>query len=672
MTPPELTWAALFALVFLGSGAAVSLTVTKVFLPAWRGSIGAVAAVLVGVCWALVLGQLLGAVGWLRTAPLLTAAVASAVAVVVAGRRAWTVEPPGEHPDDDGPAAPESPALLVATLLLVALVAALWTVRTVIAVRRGINDPDSLGYHVPFAATFAQTGFADQHRYVLPGLPVHFYPANDELLSALALVLTKSVVFATVKNLILGGLVLLAAHAAGQAHRAGLLAVSGAATILGMPVATFSQPGEAVNDVFAVFVLLGGVAVLAHARERPAPYVLALACAGAAYGTKFSAIAPAVALGAVALWLLVARVRSRRLLSAAAGVAASLALGGSWYLRNTLAFGNPLPPARLGIGPFQLEQIKTQVLGNSFSVAWYLLRGEALGDFWDGLSQAVGPLFLAVLAAVVVGLVGALRSGDGFRRGLGVLAALAIVGYLTTPASAFGPRGDPAGFVINVHYAIPALVIAMVAAGIALARWRGAVALPAVGLVAVATGVPAGQRMAFWSPEIGGRAFALIVVAALACGAVAWMSTRPSLLRWMRAAAAGALLLAAVAVVVVARQYPRNTAVDPIQQWAANARPTRIGGWVPEAALLYGPGATNEVVMLTRLYEGAPLPIDTCPAWMRAVREGGFPFTGVVPDTKWQRWLQADPAFQLVAERKGHAAIYRVAGPPSERCPGAR
>lgn len=673
MTASSLTWAALCATVFLGSGAAVALTVKKAFFPSWRGSAGLVVVLLTGTCWALALGQLLGAVGWLRVTPLLGAAVASASVAVLAARRLPAAEPSAPAPAEDlPPAPPQQVALLVATVLLVLLVAAIWTARTVIAVRRGIVDPDSLGYHVPFAATFAQTGFADQNRFVLPLLPIHFYPANDELLSALSLVLTKSMTFAVVKNLLFGGLVLVAAHAVGKAYDAGLLAVSGAAVVLGLPVIAFSQPGEAVNDAFVVFVLLGGVAVLSHARDRPAPYVLALACAGAVCGTKLSAIAPGVALGAWALWLLRARVPTTRLRTAAVGMAAGVAVGASWYVRNAVRYGNPLPPAHIGIGPFQLRQIETDALTNSYSVAWYLVRGRALGQLWEGLSEAMGPLFHPVLVAVVFGIVAGLRSGDRFRRGLAALAILTMIGYLTTPAGAYGPEGNPVGFVINVHYAAAALVVGMVGAGIALAGRRWALALPVVGLAVVGTGIPAGQRIPPWAPEIGGRAFGLLLIVAAAGGALAFLWTRPSLARLVPAGVWASAGLTVVAAVLIAGQYPRWTETDPIQLWAIDERPTRIAGYVPEAALLYGPGVRNRVVALTQLVDGAPVPLDSCPAWMQALRDGRYPFTGVIPKTKWQRWLAADPAFELVAQREGHAAIYRVVGEPNLRCPGAR
>ncbi len=671
MSLADLTLAGLWAIVFLGSATTVSLTIKRTWFAGWRGSIGVVTTVLIGLCWALALGQLLGAVGWLRTLPLLGASVVSAAAAVAFGRAGAGPQPDPEAQLDEATVQPSQALLVVATVVLVLVVAAIWVARTAIAVRGGIGDPDSLGYHLPFAATFAQTGVADQNRFVLPGLPVQFYPANDELLVAMALVLTKSVVFGAVKNLVLGGLVLVAADALGKAFGARLLAVGAAAVVLGLPVIAFSQPGEAVNDALVVFLLLGAVAVLAHARGRPAPYVLALVCAGAAVGTKLSAIAPGVALAGFALWLLATRVPAGRLRAAAAGAVGALAVGVSWYVRNAVSYGSPLPPARIGVGPFQLPQITTEVHQYSYSVAWYLVRGRALRKLWDGLGQAMGPLFLPVLVAVLFGIVVGLRSGDRFRRGLAAAAVVTGIGYLTTPASAYGAEGTPEGFVINVHYAAAALALGMVTAGIALAGRRWAAILPVVGCAVVAAGIPAGQRIAFWAPEIGGRSFAILVAAAAGGGVAAWMASRPGLLAWWRAGAAASTALAVVGVAVIVGQHP-SAESDPLRRWAIREQPTRIAGWVPEVALLYGPGAPNRAVTLTRLADRAPVPLDSCPAWMQALRDGGFPFTGVIPGTQWQRWVEADAAFELVAERDGHGAIYRVVGPPDVSCAGAR
>lgn len=661
--------------LFLGSGVLFSISVKRVFFASWRGSAAWIATVLIGICWALAIGQFLGALGWLRSGPLALSALVSAASAVAIRRYLRAGEPASVPLDGSRPGRRDQPALLVATVLLVLLVAAVWTARTVLAVRRGIYDPDSLGYHLPFAATFAQTGYADQTRFIFPGAPIQFFPANDELLAAMSLLLTRSMAFVAIKNLIFGGLILVAAHAVGKVFDAALLAVGAAATVLGLPVVAFSQPGEGVNDSLPALAVLGGVAVLAHGRGRPRSCALALACSGVACGSKFSTVVPGVALAALALWMLCTGESAHRPRTAGAGAFAALAMGGPWYLRNAVTYGNPLPPAHLGIGSFALRKISTEGAADAYSIAWYLVRGRALGQFWHGLGRGLGPLFPLVLVAVLFGVVGGLRS-SGFRRGLSVLVIVTGVGYLILPGSAYGGGGSPGAFVINLHYAIPVLLTGLVGAAVVVRRWRWDWILPAAGWLVLASSISPGRRIAFWEPEMGGRGFVLLVAASLIGGLVAALSVRPSLRRWSWVGTAATAALTVVAVVVIGRQHPSRAETDPVQRWAARVAPTRIGGWVPAAALLYGPGARNRVVTLTRdrSVNGGPVALDSCPAWMQALGDGRFPFAGVIPDSQWQRWLDADPAFEPVVESDTatlyRVAVYRVVGRPDPTCTG--
>ena len=669
MTAGALAGSVLCGGVFTASGLVVAVTSKRAFFSTWRSSLAVVAVVLIWICWALGLGQLLGAFGLLRRGALLAAAVATAgLAIALSSRLRARPPPPGTPAADADPPRAGRAWLVTATALLVGVVAALWVARTVIAVHRGINDPDSLGYHLAFATSFAQSGFADQHRFVLPALPVHFYPANDELLSAIALALTRSVAFAAIKNLVFGAFVLVAAHALGRAFRAGVESVAAAAIVLGLPVIAFSQPGEATNDMLVLVALLGGLACLAHARDRPAPYLLAMACAGVALGDKFSAVVPAAGLAILAAVLLVVRVPAHRARWASIGAAAGAALGGSWYLRNAITYGNPIPPAHLALGPLHLAQIATPEGPKSFSILGFLVRGRSLGVFARNLPKGLGPLAVVVAGLCIYGTVAALASGDHFRRGLGVFSLICLIGYLATPASAYGMgQGGPGAFVINLHYAAPAVLIAMVSAAIALAGWRRAWLLAVVGLVVVATGVDAGRRIAFWSPEIGGLGLLVLLVATLTAAAAAWAWTRPGRRPWAMAGAAATAVVVAVGAVMVARHYPSLPSTDPVERWAASVPGVRIAAWVPDIAWLYGPGSRNRVVTLTRLADHAPVALDSCPAWMQAVVQGHFPYSAVIPGTVWYRWLTSDPAFQLVAQND-LAAVFRVVGRPDIGC----
>jgi len=657
--------------LFVGAGVVVATALKLAFFAAWVGSGAVTVLVLLWICWALALGQLLGAVGLVRRGALVVSAVATAAIAVAATRR----HPPSATPAPPAPAAPgdRAPvALVAATTLLVLVVAAVWVARTVIAVHRGINDPDSLGYHLPFATTFAQSGYANQHQFVLPYLPVHFYPANDELLSAMALALTHSVIFATVKNLLYGAFILVAAHAIGKAYRSGLAAVAGAALVLGLPVIAFSQPGEAVNDALLVLAVIGGLAVLVHARDHPAPYLLAGACAGVAVGVKFSAVWPAAGLGVFALLLLRCRVAEHRGRWAGATTAAAVALGGSWYLRNVITYHNPVPPTKIHLGPVHLPQIATATGPKSLTVLGYLVHGRLLGNFRHGLVLGLGPWAAVVVAACLVGSVICLATGDGFRRGLGLLALVSAFGYLATPASAYGMAGpghNLGAFVINLHYAATAMALALIALALVVGRSRWAWLLPAGGVVVAATAIRPGERIATWAPQMGGAGFGWLLAAAAVGAAAVLLARWPAGRRGLVAVMAGAALVALVGVVLVDRRYPDQQSNDQVVQWAARTHGAKVAAWVPDISLLYGPGAPNKVVTLTQLSDHAPIPLSSCPAWMATVIAGHYTYSAAVPLTAWNQWLASDRAFKLVAEDQ-LAAVYQVVGVPNVNCPG--
>lgn len=675
--------------VFVAAGLVVSVTAKRLFFPAWRGCLAVTTVALLWLCWALGLGQLLGAVGLVRRMALLTTAVLSAGAAVGLRRRAerpgqgQTVLPaPSVAAKQTGGLADH--AITVATVMLVLLVAAIWIARTAIAVHRGINDVDSLGYHLPFIVTFAHSGYADQHRILIPLLPVQFFPGNDELLAAMALAITQSLAFAAIKNLIFGALVLVSAYALGETFGAARLAVAATAIALGFPIVAFSQPGEAINDTLLLLLFVGGLAVLANARDRPAPYVLTMACAGLAIGIKASGIVPATGLAVLAVALLMARVPSHRWRWTGAGLLAAAALGGSWYLRNFIDYGNPEPPIGIGIGPFHLKAIHGVDAAIGYSVAHYAFHGRLLGVFARGLFRGLGPLFIVTAALCLLGIVAAYQSRDRFLLGLSIVAVVSFLGYLVTPAGAFGaPGAVPESFVINLHYAIPALLAGALGGAIALARWHWAWTLPAVGVVAVASGISRGRGISVWAPEIGGPGFALLLAAAGVGTMVSLVWWHPSLGRLKRPLAVAGSALALVAVPVIADRYPLRRSTDPVANWAASVHDAHIAAWNANVGDLYGRQAQNQVAILSRLLEGAAVPIDTCPTWMRALRDGHFQYTAVIGTSAWSRWLGADPAFRLVADelvgatrdelntaRRFDTKVFQIVGTPDVGCPG--
>jgi hypothetical protein len=130
-----------------------------------------------------------------------------------------------------------------------------------------------------------------------------------------------------------------------------------------------------------------------------------------------------------------------------------------------------------------------------------------------------------------------------------------------------------------------------------------------------------------------------------------------------------AALVAVGGVVAVAGRYPSGRATDPVVRWASRVPTTSVGAWIGNIGDLYGPHAENRVEVLARLDGGAAVPVDTCQGWKQAVVGGHFQYTAVIAGTAWARWLNGDPAFQVVARDVG-ATVFRVVGTPDVSCAG--
>src|SRR5438270_444415 len=134
-------------------------------------------------------------------------------------------------------------------------------VPTLAAYDYGIRTFDSLWYHMPWAAAFAQTGHVTPLRFDLEFL-LAFYPATAELFHGLGITLLARDTLSPAINLIWLGLALLAAWCIGRPRGRGGASVAGVAIVLAAPMMYFSQPGSADGDALGVFLLLAAVALL--------------------------------------------------------------------------------------------------------------------------------------------------------------------------------------------------------------------------------------------------------------------------------------------------------------------------------------------------------------------------------------------------------------------------
>ena len=93
--------------LFLVSGLVVAVTLKRTFFHTWRSSVAVVTVVMIWICWALVIGQLLGAFGWLRRGPLVIAALACAGLALVMFRH---LPPLAREPNEGGAGRPDGAA----------------------------------------------------------------------------------------------------------------------------------------------------------------------------------------------------------------------------------------------------------------------------------------------------------------------------------------------------------------------------------------------------------------------------------------------------------------------------------------------------------------------------------------------------------------------------------
>ena len=355
-------------------------------LPDWSGAPARLAEVVIGLALLVGILELLGAVGLFAFAPVLIACLLVGLAslgnpasprIVARGMPApdspssASVGPGGPVRSRGGTtrSAASGPATALATLLALlaaGTVMAEWGALSIQSYDVGIRGFDSLWYHLPWAASFAQTGNVVSLRFTDVEYLTPFYPATAEMLHGLGIVLLGRDTLSPGLNLVWLGLALLAAYCIGRPRGVGAATLIGAALALATTMMDYSQAGAAANDVVAIFFLLAAVAILITEPERPAAVVLAALAAGLAVGVKLTVVAPVLALtvGVIAI-----APRGRRAATAGLWLGPLILAGGFWYARNLIAVGNPLPWSSLGVLPTPAPPLQQHT---AYSVAHYL------------------------------------------------------------------------------------------------------------------------------------------------------------------------------------------------------------------------------------------------------------------------------------------------------------
>ncbi len=673
----------------------VSLAVAAValrrrLLPEWSGAPARLAEAIAGLALLIAILELLGAIGLFRLAPIVVACALAGLAggsAVARGRLARR--------------SPRAPSGLVATgaaLLAGALVLSVWASPTLESYDLGMHAFDTLWYHLPWAASFAQTGRVTSLHYDLEFL-LAFYPATAELFHGLGIVLLGRDTLSPVLNLLWMGLALLAGWCIGRPRGRGAASTAGVALVLLTPMMDFSQPGSADGDIVGLAFLLGAVALVVNAERRTAAYALAGLSAGFAASIKLTFLAP---VGLLTLGVLAIAIRDRgatatpgphrdtatpgpdratatpaRRATALAWLVPLVLAGGFWYARNLIAVGNPLPwTGFAGLLPTPAPPLQQHV---SLTVAHYLTSSVFWKHFFvTGMAGQLGPWWYVIGAVAIVGpLLCLLPRAGGMVRMVALVALASLAAYLVTPNGAIGPDGYPIGFTYNLRYAAPGLALAFAVMPLSpvLAGPRSqAVVVAGLAVVAVAT---VAQSSLWPAQHLAGALLAggVVLAVGLAIAVRPVRGKRPT-----RAVALAALALLACAGAAAGYPWQRHylrgrytyqpsiSHLSGVWDYFRTIHHVRVAvaGTYGEffSYPLFGIDDSNRVQYIARTgTHGSFTPLRTCAAWRAAVNRGHFQYLLTTPERDvWhpaqltpapeRKWALGDPGVHLLFERR--------------------
>lgn len=463
-----------------------AVVVRRWALPGWSGSPARLAESLLGISFLFAIAQLLGVIGLLQ-APLLVAA--AAVVGIAALQISRTVEGSSAVPP---PAPPRGRNQIIVAAVFAFAVVIQWAGPVLTSLDRGMYGGDTLWYHLPFAAHMAQTGSTVSLLHVDTLYSNWFYPQNSELVHALGLLLVGDDYLSPLINLGWLLLALLAGWCLGRPWGVSAPSSAAVAVLMSTELMFSRQPGNANNDVVVVALLLGAVAILANswwqragvepdtrradpalASFAPGAVVIAALATGLAVGTKLNMAAVAVAL---TLGVVVLAGRGERLRTLGIWMLSSVLIGVSWFARNTIDAGNPLPWFKIG----PLDKVGSFEGRDPYSIAHYFTDFDVWGTwFAPGLAERLGHLWPLILLLSAAGIALTIFSKSRLLRMLGVVALVGFVAYFLTPLGAAGPEGAPTAFRLNIRYAAPAFALSLCLVAIPPAfaaryrdRWR--------------------------------------------------------------------------------------------------------------------------------------------------------------------------------------------------------
>ncbi|MBV9166631.1 MAG: hypothetical protein JO321_11280 [Solirubrobacterales bacterium] len=654
MTAPAYLIGVLLTCVVACSVLVVALVVRRWLLPDWAGPPAWVAEAVIAVAVLLLLGELLGTLGWFRRWPLVGGCAGVALVALLAdraatrhGRRGPAAAAAAATGDTSVGASRSAHAYpgagAVAGIVLLGFLLLLpWTYTTLNAIHHGIREYDSLSYHLPFAARFAQTGSTTAIPY-MGNPPVSFYPLNSELIHAVGMLLFRRDVLSLVINFGWLALALVAGWCIGRPRGVALGTMAATALVLSARVTAFSQGGTAKNDVMGLSLLLAAVALLSQRKRFRGEILLVALAGGLAVGTRLD-LWPAVV--ALALIVTVAMLRESRLATSGQWVVGIIVGGGYWYARNLAQAGNPVPWVGGSIaGVLTLPSTTPPVDCGTTTVAHYLPHPAFLAaHILPQLDPFLGRLWWIVVGLAALGTVAGLLSRSAPQeRALALLALVTFAAYLLTPASAGGTNASCFGY--NTRFLVPALMLGMVLVPLWLARRRVYPAVAVLGsalLIAIDAHIPLTL-----APLLASALVALCLGALFSLGRRRLSPT---------ALASLTILLGVIAIAggwEVQRVYLRGRYAQPrlqqpvdgaalVLRHVSGAR-IAVSGFF-ETYPLDGVAISNQVSVPARRIAARFRPDTSCRTWLAALSRGHYQYavtaeqgSGLPPAAAWTR-----------------------------------
>jgi hypothetical protein len=345
----------------------------------------------------------------------------------------------------------------------VALIAFTWIVTAVNQVRYTVTEADSMWYHLPMVAEWIRSGSIWPKESI--ALLGRAYPGfRESVLTFLSLPSHhEHLALLGILELPLLGLTIgaLASHFSGNQA----LIVSASSYVITAPVVVSALTTQKNDLSLGIFFGLSVYYVLLTAGSRRKGDAILCGCAlGALAATKFSGMIYA---GSIPVIIGLLDFAERKLTAAktiipfmtwAIMFATALLVGGLWYLRNVISYGNPLYPAEFGVGswiflkgPLSRSALASQTLGWNI---WPLIKNgrhfvEAFGVLIPLIALGVIALGLAFICAgrtVQLALLPLL------------LSFFCFIAFLQQPFNL-----PNFGFVYNMRYLIPWFLISVVA-----------------------------------------------------------------------------------------------------------------------------------------------------------------------------------------------------------------